>query len=173
MQKAKTQAFILKKRRLLNKDLVITLFTEDFGKLNIIAKGVKSITSRRSPHLQTGNFIEAVITRKSEWSYLQETSLISAFSTIKYSREKSNYQYLMLFIIDRLLPQDQKEPKTYQILKKFLVELATNEEFGMIDLEGYANLVLKNLGYLKENKKFGQLSILVEDLINERLPHFT
>ena len=37
----KTEAIVLKKKDLLNKDVLISLFTQDLGRLTIFAKGVK------------------------------------------------------------------------------------------------------------------------------------
>ncbi|MEK7109728.1 MAG: DNA repair protein RecO, partial [Patescibacteria group bacterium] len=68
----KTEAIVLKKKDLLNKDVLISLFTQDLGRLTIFAKGVKKITSRRSPHLQTGNLINVLISHKNDHYYLQE-----------------------------------------------------------------------------------------------------
>ncbi|PIP63744.1 hypothetical protein COW97_01050, partial [Candidatus Roizmanbacteria bacterium CG22_combo_CG10-13_8_21_14_all_34_12] len=53
----KTEAVVLKKKDLLNKDVLISVFSQDLGRLTLFAKGIKKITSRRSPHLQTGNLV--------------------------------------------------------------------------------------------------------------------
>ena len=57
-------AIVIKKKELLNLDNLITILTEDFGKINILAKGIKKINSRRAPHIQTANFINIVLYHK-------------------------------------------------------------------------------------------------------------
>ncbi|MBI4009495.1 recombination protein O N-terminal domain-containing protein, partial [Candidatus Roizmanbacteria bacterium] len=47
----KTEAIVLRKRSLPNQDKIVTLFTKELGKLNVFAKGIKKITSRRLPHV--------------------------------------------------------------------------------------------------------------------------
>lgn len=105
----KTEAIVLRKRNLLGKDSLITLFTHDHGKANVIAKGLKKTTSRRAPHLQTANLVDVVYNVSNDRKYLDQSQLKSAFSGIKNEVGKMNYLYLIFFILDRLLPEDQKE----------------------------------------------------------------
>ena len=72
----KTEAFVLRKRALPNEDKIVTLFSEELGKIHVFAKGIKKLVSRRLPHVQTSNLIQTVLYRKNDNLYLQETSLI-------------------------------------------------------------------------------------------------
>lgn len=172
MRKIKTEAFVLKKRKLLNQDLLISLFSQELGKITVMAKGVRRITSRRLPHIQTGNLINIVISKHHDYLYLQETSLISAFSQIRKSQDKLNYQYYLLFMLDRLLPERQKENRIYYFVKKFFSELGSSENFEMNIFERYLNKILQLLGYIKEEKRFYELSEVIENLIQEKPPQF-
>lgn len=170
MRTSKSQGFVLKRKKLLEGDFLITLFTRDFGKLIVAAKGARKLTSRRGPHLQTGNLINFVLYKKHGRYYLQETSLLSAFSKIKESQSKINYQYLVTFIIDRLLPENQKEEEVFNLLKNFFVELSQDNNFGVSNLENYLNTILKKLGYLKNRLSLSELKETIENLIHEKLP---
>ena len=82
-QSLKTRGFVLKKKPLLNRDIILSLFSEAFGKINVFAHGARTITSRRLSHIDTGNFITAEIDKREGRYYLKETKLISGFSQIK------------------------------------------------------------------------------------------
>src|SRR3989339_1447299 len=120
----KTEAIVLKKRDLLNRDVLISLFSQNLGRLTVFAKGVKKITSRRSPHLQTGDLINVLVSHKNDHYYLQESQLISGFSELKKEEKKVKQLYTFLFVLDRLLPEQQKETKTYNLTKNFLIDLS-------------------------------------------------
>ncbi len=165
----KTEAIILKKRNLLNKDVVITFFSQELGKISVFAKGIKKITSRRLPNTQTGNLINAVIYKKDDRFYLQETNLISAFSQIKNNSKKIDYLYQFFFILERLLPENQKEEAVYKLVKRFMIELS-KDGFDMKKLTAYFNDLLFDLGYLKEKKPLEEIRFLIEEIINEKIP---
>lgn len=166
---AKTEAIILKKKDLLNRDILIRLFTEDLGRLTVFAKGVKKITSRRSPHLQTGNLINVLLSLRNDHYYLQETRLISGFSELKEDENKVKQLYSFLFVLERLLPEQQKEAKIYNLTKKFLIELSNSPGSRTITVK-YLTVIMKLLGYLDKEVGLIELKSLIEEIINEKIP---
>ncbi len=167
----KTEAVVLRKRSLLNQDKIITLFTQEIGKISAFAKGIKKITSRRLPHVQTGNLINTILYKKNERYYLQETSLISGFSQIKKDQNKVQLLYFFIFITDRLLPENQKEEEVYNLFKKYLIELSRSSDFSDALLTKYLNQFLSILGYTKEDKTFDQLKAIIQEIIHEKIPN--
>jgi len=168
----KTEAVVLKKKSLLNKDYLVTIFSEYEGKIKVFAKGTKKITSRRLSYLQTGNLIQGLIYKKDNRFYLQETKLISGFSKIKDSPKKSNYLYYFLFILERLLAENQRDFSVYTMLKNFLIQLSENSKFNEFNLYQYINKLIQDLGYSKEDYSPDELKQFIEEIINEKLPSF-
>jgi len=167
----KTEAVVLRKKGLLNKDVLISLFTQDLGRLMIFAKGIKKITSRRSPHLQTGNLINILVSHKNDHYYLQESQLISGFSKLKKDENKVEQLYSFLFVLDRLLPEQQKETKIYNLTKNFLIDLSKSFESETIIIR-YLTKAMKLMGYLDKKVSSPELKSLIEEIINEKIPLF-
>lgn len=168
----KTEGIVLKKKSLINKDFLVTIFSQEEGKIKVFAKGAKKITSRRLSHLQTGNLIEAIINKKDDRFYLQETRLISGFSKIKNSQIKLNYLYNFIFILERLLAENQRDFSVFRLLKRFLIELSENKNFDDRLTTKYINTLIQDLGYTKENLRSEELRSFIEEIINEKLPSF-
>jgi len=167
----KTEAIVLKKKSLLEKDMSVSLFTEEEGKLSVLAKGIKKITSRRSPHLQTGNLISIQLHKKNDRYYLKESSLISGFSELKKDRDKVRTLFYLFFVLERLLPDHQKEDIVYSLTKSFLVKLSQSKS-NYDTLSLYLNKILKALGYIKKDQSISELEEIVSELINEKLSVF-
>lgn len=170
MKTIKTEGIVLRKRSLPNQDLIIDFFSKEKGKLIIFAKGIKKITSRRLPHTQTGNLINTVIYKKDDRLYLQETTLISGFSEIKKNQQKMDDLYFILFVVDRLAPENQKEPLLYNVLKKFLIDLSRTAVNDRLLVTRYLNKLLIILGYLHTEKPLDELRAFIENIIEEKLP---
>lgn len=166
----KTKGFILKKKDLLNKDLLFTIFTEEVGKVSSIAKGIKKITSRRAPHIQTGNLVEVEFSHRGDILYLQTSTLISGFSQIRDSESKTSFLYTYFFILDRILPENQKEHNMYKVTQAFLFDMARNTEFNTIGFTEHLNKLLSYAGYVHEAKSLSELVRIVEEVINEKVP---
>ncbi|KKQ23593.1 MAG: repair protein RecO protein [Candidatus Roizmanbacteria bacterium GW2011_GWC2_37_13] len=165
----KTEAIVLRKRSLLGKDVLVSLFTESEGKVNVIAKGVKKITSRRSPHLETGNLISVQLHKKKDRNYLEGSNLLSGFSELKKDQNKVNILYQFFFVLERLLPEHQKEDVVYNLTKSFLIKLSKSvSNYDILPL--YLNRLLNKLGYTKKDHDLIELEAIISDLINEKIP---
>jgi DNA repair protein RecO (recombination protein O) len=167
----KTEAIVLKKKNLLDKDVLVFLFTETEGKVVVLAKGIRKLTSRRSPHLQTGNLIVVQLHRKNNRSYLEQSSLISGFSELKKESSKVYQLYWFLYILEKLLPENQKEDIVYNLTKSFIVKLSqSTSKYDL--LTEYLNKLLRKLGYTKKDHDMIEIEAIISDLINEKLPVF-
>jgi len=169
-QSLKTRGFVLKKRPLLNRDIILTLFSEGLGKINVFAHGARTITSRRLSHIDTGNFITSEIDKREGRYYLKETRLISGFSQIKSNKNKVNYLSVFLFILNRILPEDQREESAYIILRNFLIEISKKNE-NLNVMNKYLNKLIITLGYSKEEINDERITSYIEDVIGEKLPY--
>lgn len=165
----KTEAIVFKKNGLLNKDIIITFFSRELGKIRVLAKGIKKITSRRLPHTETGNLLKIVIYKKNERFFLQETQLLSAFSQIKNNQKKINFLYYFLFVLEKMLPENQKEEPIYILTKHYMIDLAKNN-IEKDKITAYLNQLLFKLGYLHTNKSFYEINLLIQEIINEKIP---
>lgn len=168
-QTVKTHAFVLRKRSLPNQDVFISLFTEQLGKVSTIAKGIKKLTSKRGPHIQTGNLIEVILREQRDRQYLQDTRLVSAFSKIKADSIKMKHLYLALFVIDRLLPEHQQDTQLYSNLQEYLIALS-EQNIDRNRLFTFLNRLMVHLGYIERPVDSDVLKTTIENLIHEKLP---
>ena len=166
----KSEAIVLKKRSLPNQDKIITLFTKELGKLSAFAKGIKKITSRRLPHVQTANLINVVLYKKDERYFLHETALIAGVSEIKKDQEKIQILYQFFFVLERLLPDSQVEFNIYNLLMNFLVDLSAPKNNYNVMLLTYLNKTVYAMGYTKEEKNYEDIRRMIEDIIHEKMP---
>lgn len=166
----KTDALVLRKRSLLDKDILLTFLTKDFGKVFAIAKGVKKITSRRSAHTQTGNLVTIELYARGETYYLQNTNIISAFSQIKNNPVKMNYLYRFIFILDRTLPEQQAEPEIYALAVKFLIFVSKAQSISPDEFARYLQDLMRVLGYGAEEKSLSDIIRKIEEIIHEKIP---
>jgi len=76
-----------------------------------------------------------------------------------------------LFVLDRLLPEQQKEIKAYNLTKNFLIELTKSAKSEAITVKYLTDMMIL-LGYLDKKINFTELKYLIEEIINEKLPTF-
>ncbi len=75
----KTDAFVLKSFKYGDTSKIITLYTKDFGKLSVIAKGARNYTSKFRGLLETMNYLSVII-------YLKENRELQFLSHAEYRK---------------------------------------------------------------------------------------
>lgn len=164
----KSEALVLKKRRILHNDSIIWLFSKEYGIVSIIAKGIYSLKSKRISALQTGNLIlfHASV-KKNSW-YLTESKLVSYFSTIKSDPERTKRLYLFLYIISHLLPEEEKDLLLYEKVKKAIIHLAGKGTKPGNDII-VISWMLNHLGY-GVHASFDECRKLIEQITGRKIP---
>ncbi|TSA51079.1 DNA repair protein RecO [archaeon] len=117
------EAFILRIRDFAESDLIVTLFTEDWGKRTAIAKGVRGFKSRLGGVFDLLNHVEVVFYAKAQLDLVSQGALISGYSHLKGSLEMVLTALSVSKLLDRLLPSHQQEPAAYTILARLLALL--------------------------------------------------
>ncbi|MFO0703328.1 MAG: DNA repair protein RecO [Patescibacteria group bacterium] len=145
------EGYVIKKKMLLDASYMVTFFTSGHGKLSMVAKGAKKITSKRASHIQTGNKLNFFASKHTSGSwYLGTTSLVSGLASLKSDSSKSAALYNVLQLVDILLPEDQKDIVVFDAFTQFLIKLGDNgvdpKEFTL----GFADSLINHLGYGKE-----------------------
>jgi DNA repair protein RecO len=169
IQKEKDEGIVLLKRNILHSDVLIIILTHHFGKIALLAKGIQKITSKRIAALQTGNIVRIAFSeKKSNLKYLTSVDLVSHLTPIKKDLVKLQHLYILLFLFERLLPDGQKDEKTYLLCKQILVRLAkeTTEQFSIVHA---ISSILNQSGYGSCNS-YDECVTIVEDIIGKKMP---
>lgn len=126
----KDKGFVLKKKKFRETSKLITIFSENAGKLNLIAKGVRSPKSKSSAILEPINFIEFVYYDKQtrELQYISNADFIEDFSTIKSDFEKIKIAFVVLELTNIFSHEGQVNIELFELVKQTLYDLNSNRK---------------------------------------------
>jgi DNA repair protein RecO len=163
------EGIVLVKKQILQSDVLIVVLTCHFGKIALLAKGVKKITSKRISALQTGNIVKIIFSEKNNTlRYLNSVELISHLSAIKKDLVKIQYLYILLFMFEKLVPDSQKDPDVYNVCKRLLIQLA-KEKTNSVFLTKAMSEVLTQLGYGRCHT-YDECVSITEEIIGKKMP---
>ncbi len=152
MSQIKTQAFVIKSINWKDTSKIVSLYTREKGRVNVIAKGV-----RRKNHPQTANFealnhIESIIyfLDKRELQNIGETTLINSFHKIRTDLEKTAVGFAILELIDTFFQQNETDAIFFDFL---LIQFKTLEKSTNFQIV-FWYFILKLLSYLGFKPQF-------------------
>lgn len=79
MHGIKVEGIILKRRNLGEADRILTVFSKNLGKISVLAKGVRRITSRRAGNVELLNRVSMYLHRAKSFLILTEAISLNTF----------------------------------------------------------------------------------------------
>lgn len=164
MRNFKLHGLILKRTNFGEADKILTLFSQERGKIKVLAKGIRRIKSRRAPHLELFNQVELILHDRKTFSTITEAKVINNFSLLKSDLKLSGYLFYLSEVIDKILPEHQHHPEIFSDLISTLPDL--NED----KVKKFVVELLWNLGYLPKGEypKLG-ITDFVEQIVEKRI----
>jgi DNA repair protein RecO (recombination protein O) len=168
----KDEGLVIKKTQLQDNHQLITIFSSNNGKIAVTGFGVKKITSRRLSHLETGNFIRFGFVAQEMGNVLQETELVYGYSKTRRSEEKLNILFLVFFVLNKILPENQPDEIIFEKTLLFLKHLNNKETTVTDEFREYLNEVLIASGFVSleqiEKPHFDSIKF-TENLIGQKI----
>ena len=118
-----SEAIVLNQHKYGNSSLICNLFTSLYGKINIIAKGARTIKNPNSAILQPCHYIDAVYYFKSTRNIqtLKEASIISPFTNLNKDYDKMIYALTIMDIINKISSHENPCAIIFKLIKKTLL----------------------------------------------------
>ncbi|MBI2611432.1 DNA repair protein RecO [Candidatus Gottesmanbacteria bacterium] len=172
MSRYSCECIILKRQNFGEGDKIITVFAKKFGKMKVLAKGIRKIYSRRAPHLELFNQTRLHLYKGKNFDIITEAENVSVNENLKKDINKIATAYFLVEIVDRLCPEGVVHDDIYASLVNALTLLNHNrpEDQNLIK-DAFANNLLHYLGFLpfSQNLKGTTLVNYIESILEGRL----
>lgn len=117
------EAVVLKRSNYGEADRIVTVFSREIGKISILAKGVRKITSKRLGSVEPGTQMSALVIKGKGMDILSQTVILNSFVAIKKDLTAITQLSQLLEIIDLLTRENQELADIYEVLIETLTAL--------------------------------------------------
>jgi DNA repair protein RecO len=121
-------AIILKKQQFGEGDEIITLYTQEIGKLRVLAKSSKLSKSKLQHALQTLFLTKITIVGNKNLAKVINAEVIETFSNIRESLEAAKMSFYAVELALKFTPDEQKNEDLFFLLRIFLNFLNSNKD---------------------------------------------
>jgi DNA repair protein RecO (recombination protein O) len=124
--KYKTRAFIFKKDDLNEADRIFSVFTDDFGRLDIFAKAIRKTASKLRSGIDTFFMSEIEFIQGKNRKTLTDASKIEKFDNIFQDLEKYKIANKIGEVLDNFLKGQEKDKAVFDLLIEIFSKLEDN-----------------------------------------------
>lgn len=153
MRTYKMEGIILGRRNSGEADKILTLFTRQYGKKVVIAKGIRRIKSKRASHVEPFAQVLTVCHTGRTFDYITEVETIESFALARERLERIGFIYLALELTQRLTAEHQESITIFNNLLTFLHTLNQPEATRHIARQHVLKFkedLLHELGFISE-----------------------
>ena len=114
-----SEGIVIKRQNFGEAGKIITLFTREKGKINLLAKGIRKTTSKRAGSLELFNRVKiSAVKGRGELDTLTEVLLVENFARWRKYLGRITIAYQLCEVVDRLTPDRQPHPEIFEIRSK-------------------------------------------------------
>ncbi|MBI2596968.1 DNA repair protein RecO [Candidatus Daviesbacteria bacterium] len=146
MQGFKAEGIVLKRRNFGEADRILTILSKSKGKIVVLAKGVRRITSRRAGNVELLNRVSIYLHQTKGIPILTEAESIENFSRLKEDLILSTVAFHIIELADKLTAENQENGILYNHLVEVLQRLGKNPR--QILVRAFEAKILSNLGFM-------------------------
>lgn len=123
----RTRAVVLSRRDYNDADRILTIFTPDLGKREVIAKGIRKTTSRKAGHLELMTHASLLVAQARTWDIVTEAVTVESFRHLRQNLEAIGYASYACELIGAFTEADDDNQPLWELL---LFALRALDEYG-------------------------------------------
>jgi len=166
----KTEGIILKRINYGEADRLLTIFTKHYGKIRVMAKGVRKLSSRKAGSLELFNQSVLFLVRGRNIDLITETQTVNLFKKWRQDLKKVAVAYYCCELVDKLTPDNQPHPLVFELLRQTFLKMMVLPNSRLV--REFEEKLLNELGFgIPEvlQKTQGSLRTYIESIIEKHL----
>lgn len=159
MEILKDEAIILKKMNVNETNVVITMLTKMYGKINAIVYGVRSSNKREKISLNPTSIIDVEVNKKNNDYVLKDYAMKKAYLSIYKNIEKLELSLYVVYVLNKIIEYNIEEEKIYsksveilEYIDKLNVEEVQKENFISYMIVIFLRRMMIELGIFDKKK---------------------
>jgi DNA repair protein RecO (recombination protein O) len=124
----RVEALVLRHSNFAEADRLLTLFTRERGKLNVVAKGVRKLKSRKAGHLEPFTRVQLQLARGQGMPIITQAETMESYSAIRADLNLTARAAYVLEVLDRFTFAEEEHPQLFQLAVETLQRLNAGVE---------------------------------------------
>lgn len=162
----RTKGFVISKKDFREADQLFNVYTNDFGKIEVIGRGIRKISSKLRPGIGIFYFSEIEFIQGRHYKTLTDASAIKKFKNIRNDLAKSKIAYQIIDVANSFIHCQEKDEKIFALFEEFFNKLEKEKKhqlfyhcflWNFFSLLGY-QIDLHNCALCRKKLVFGNLS---------------
>jgi len=111
-----TEAIVLRRNDFGEADRMVTLMTPQLGKLKVLAKGARKITSRKAGHIELFTRTQLQLARGRNFDIITQAELVETYRVLREDMQRGSSAHYLCELVDQFGQEGSEDEALYQLL---------------------------------------------------------
>ncbi|QQG41143.1 MAG: DNA repair protein RecO [Candidatus Woesebacteria bacterium] len=163
-----SDGIVLARRNFGEADRILVIFSRNFGRLSLLARGIRKPKSRKRGHLEVFSLINFQATTGRGLDYITEVEMIDDFKDIRTSLNKVSLAYYFAEIVGRITHDGETNVDLYNLILGYLNQLKKTKKLKDLRMNFIYSL-LTTLGFWPKGKTLTDADQILEETIERKV----
>ena len=165
----RTEAIVIRRHEVGEADRILTLYTPHRGKLRVIARGVRKVTSHLGGHVEPFARVMMLLAKGQSLDIVTQSETVAAYRALREDLERVSHAYYLAELLDRLTADAQENYAAYRLLVEAMERLDAGDPPALL-ARWYELHMLDVMGYRPELQHCIECRTLLEPVVNAFVP---
>jgi len=124
----RTDAIILRRSDFGEADRLLTVFTPQYGKIRLVAKGVRKTTSRKSGHVELFMLTDILVAKARNLDIISQAEVVETYRDLREDLERTSYAYYLAELVDGFTEEGDVNKPLFELLAFTLAYLSHSDD---------------------------------------------
>ena len=163
-----TEGIVLARRNYSEADRILVIYTKNYGKISLIAKGVRKLNSRKRGHLEVFSYLKFSAARGKNLDILTEAEIIDSFPKVREDLKKVAVAYYLMEVAGRTTRDGEPNTEVFGIILEYLKRLKKEEKLRKLRLDFILEL-LTDIGFWPKGKIMDNPDKVLEEVVEREI----
>jgi DNA repair protein RecO (recombination protein O) len=168
IRKYSSEGIVLARRNYSEADRILVIFTKHFGKISLLAKGIRKPKSRKRGHLEIFSRIKFSSSRGNSIDIMTEVEVVDSYPTIRKSLRKVSLAYYFVEVINKVVREQEENSDLYKFLIEFLERLGADENLRDLRAE-FVKRLLVLIGFWPKDRPLPDYDSVLEKVLERKI----
>lgn len=164
----KSEGIILARKNYGEADRIISVYSKDFGRLTLLAKGIRRPRSRKRGHLEIFNLINFQAESSHGFDIITEVEVADNFFYIRRSLKRISLAYYFMEILEKITRESEPNPELYSLIIEYLNRLKSEKKLKLMRTD-FVTRLLVLLGYWPSDKILVDPDKKLEEVVERQI----
>jgi DNA repair protein RecO (recombination protein O) len=164
----KAEGIVISRKNYSEADRILTIFSKEYGKVTVIAKGIRKPKSRKRGSLEIFSRVRFSAVKGKGMDIITEVEMLDSFGSVRNDLRKVSVGYYFLEVIDKTTNEGESLDSIYLLLREYLQFLRTSVSLKTLRKQFVTRLIW-TLGYWPRNKEIQDPDKILEEVVERKI----